>query len=143
MNAEVFLDARLMEPPDPLMQGMATLAALSAGQFFHMRHRMAPRMLYPELAAMGLTEQTLQLGPDDFHLIAWSATDSAACTAARHCCEQLRGKQEPSPDIKEWSNPISPLTSLRHLSFHCVFFWWLHSLLCYRCRFGCTVVNRY
>ncbi len=90
-----------MEPPDPLMQGMAALMALSPGQFFHMQHRMAPRMLYPELAAMGLTEQTLQLAPDDFHLIAWSPADPAACTAARHCCKQLRGKQKPGSDIKE------------------------------------------
>ena len=89
MSAEVFLDARLMEPPEPFELAMAALAALTSGQFFHMRHRMAPRMLYPELVAMGLTEKTLQLGSDEVHLVVWPPTDPAASAAAEQCCAQL------------------------------------------------------
>lgn len=72
------------------MQGMAALMALSPGQFFHMQHRMAPKMLYRELASMGLTEKTLQLADDEFHLIVWSPSDANACTAAERCYVQLQ-----------------------------------------------------
>ena len=92
MKAEVFLDARLMEPPEPLLQGVAALMALSPGQFFHMQHRMAPRMLYPELVNMGLAEKSLQLADDEFHLVVWSPSDPAACVAAEQCYLQLQSK---------------------------------------------------
>ena len=91
MSAEVFLDARLMEPPEPLEGAMAALATLAPGQFFHMQHRMAPRMLYPQLAAMGLTEKTLQLSNDEVHIVVWAAADPAAAAAAEQCCAQLSG----------------------------------------------------
>ena len=89
MSAEVFLDARLMEPPEPLEGAMAALATLTPGQFFHMQHRMAPRMLYPQLAAMGLTEKTLQLSNDEVHIVVWAAADPTAAAAAEQCCAQL------------------------------------------------------
>ncbi len=80
-----------MEPPEPLEGAMTALATLAPGQFFHMQHRMAPRMLYPELAAMGLTEKTLQLGNDEVHIVVWPPTDPAAAAAAEQCCAQLSG----------------------------------------------------
>jgi len=95
MNAEVFLDTRLMEPPEPLEKATAALATLVPGQFFHMQHRMAPRMLYPQLAAMGLTEKTLKLGDDEVHIVVWVATDPVAAAEAQQCCAKLSGDTLP------------------------------------------------
>ncbi len=78
-----------MEPPEPFERATASLTALAPGQFFHMQHRMMPRMLYPELAAMGLTEKTVRLGNDEVHIVVWSPTDPAASAAAEQCCAQL------------------------------------------------------
>ncbi|MCB1694896.1 MAG: DUF2249 domain-containing protein [Pseudomonadales bacterium] len=91
MSAEIFLDARLMEPPEPLEKAMAALATLTPGQYFHMQHRMVPRMLYPQLAAMCLTEKTLILNREDVHIIVWAPADPAAAAAAAQCCAQLGG----------------------------------------------------
>ncbi len=81
-----------MEPPEPFEQSAAALTTLSPGQYFHMLHRMAPRMLYPEIATLALNEKTLQLGDEEFHIIVWPSADPAASAAAEQCCKRLSSK---------------------------------------------------
>ena len=69
---------------------MAALATLTPGQYFHMQHRMVPRMLYPQLAAMCLTEKTLILNREDVHIIV-GAGRPGSCGSGAQCRAQLGG----------------------------------------------------
>jgi len=89
-GAEILLDARMMEPPEPFATAMNILQQLQAGQFLHMVHRRKPRLLYPELNTLGLTSHTLCHDDETYHIIVWRDEDESARNAAETCIETLK-----------------------------------------------------
>ena len=83
-NRALFLDARKMEPPEPFIRAVEILAALNPGDYLHFLHTHTPFMLFPELEALGMIEETVQNHSGLIHVFVWRENDSAAQQAARH-----------------------------------------------------------
>ena len=69
----VALDARGLEPPQPLVKILEALAALRIGTELHARTDRRPMHLYPQLEERGFTAETLE------------QTDESFLTQIRHC----------------------------------------------------------
>ena len=59
MNAEFLLDARGMEPPEPMEKAMQVLAALQSGQHLRMLLHREPYPLYAILEHRGYRHETV------------------------------------------------------------------------------------
>ena len=88
-GSEILLDARQMEPPEPFVAAMNILRQLQAGKYLHMMHRRKPRLLYPELDAMGFTSHTVLDRDETYHILVWRDEDIAASSAVDACLDIL------------------------------------------------------
>ena len=65
------LDVRDLEPPEPLQQALAALAALKPGEQLRMLHHREPFPLYAMLRERGFTHRTTQLAEDNYEVLIW------------------------------------------------------------------------
>ncbi|MDD5180512.1 MAG: DUF2249 domain-containing protein [Gallionellaceae bacterium] len=65
------LDVRDLEPPEPLQQALAALAALKPGEQLRMLHHREPFPLYAILRERGFTYRTTQLADDNYEVLIW------------------------------------------------------------------------
>ena len=65
------LDMRDLEPPEPLQQALAALAALKPGEQLRMLHHREPFPLYAILRERGFTYRTTQLVDDNYEVLIW------------------------------------------------------------------------
>jgi uncharacterized protein (DUF2249 family) len=75
---EHVVDARGLEPPEPLERVLAALRELRPGENVLMRHRREPLPLYAMLDAMGFVHRTLRDRPAEFRIWIWRSDDAAA-----------------------------------------------------------------
>lgn len=76
--AEILLDVRGLEPPEPYEQATALLSRLKSGEYVHMISPRRPRLLYPWLQQHGFKEITLERNPDLYEIRIWAAADPEA-----------------------------------------------------------------
>ena len=76
--AEVLLDARGLEPPQPLERALEESAQLAAGQRLRMIHHREPCLLYPLLAKRGFCHRTVAVTDERFELLIWRDGDAVA-----------------------------------------------------------------
>lgn len=69
MSREIMLDARRMEPPEPLFQALDTLAAMQPGEFLRLMIHREPVMLFPQLHEMKLSWEVLEHGHPDWVIL--------------------------------------------------------------------------
>ena len=81
--AEITLDVRGLEPPEPYEQATALLIRLRPGEYVRMISPRRPRLLYPWLQQHGFSEITLERNPDLFEILIWTAADDAAAAAVK------------------------------------------------------------
>ena len=81
-DAELFLDVRDLEPPEPLVRALAEIETLAAGQYSHMRHRREPCLLYANLERRGFSHLTEARKSGDFEVFIWRKDDTVAEQAA-------------------------------------------------------------
>ena len=65
------LDARYLEPPEPMQQALAALATLKAGEQLRMLLHREPFPLYATLRERGFTYRTTQLSDDKYEILIW------------------------------------------------------------------------
>lgn len=65
------MDVRDLEPPEPLQQALAALAALKPGEQLRMLHHREPFPLYAILRERGFTYRTRQLADDNYEVLIW------------------------------------------------------------------------
>lgn len=65
------LDARDLEPPEPMQQALAALAVLKPGEQLRMLHHREPFPLYAMLRERGFTYRTTQLDDDSYEVLIW------------------------------------------------------------------------
>ena len=65
------LDARDLEPPEPLEQALAAIAMLKPGELLRMLHHREPFPLYAILRERGFTHRTTQLADDNYEILIW------------------------------------------------------------------------
>ena len=65
------LDVRDLEPPEPLQQALAALAALKPGEQLRMLHHREPFPLYATLRERGFALRTTQLAEDNYEVLIW------------------------------------------------------------------------
>lgn len=81
--AELTLDVRGLEPPEPYEQATALLKRLQPGQYVRMISPRRPRLLYPWLQQHGFREITLERNPDLFEILIWAVADEVAAAAVK------------------------------------------------------------
>lgn len=81
--AELTLDVRGLEPPEPYDQATALLPRLKHGQYVRMISPRRPRLLYPWLQQHGFREITLERNPDLFEIFIWAAADDTAASVVQ------------------------------------------------------------
>lgn len=64
-TASVTIDVADLTPPQPMMKILDALALLKPGETLLVHHKRRPAYLYPKLAELGYTHQTIEHGPDD------------------------------------------------------------------------------
>lgn len=65
------LDVRDLEPPEPLEQALAALAALKPGERLRMLHHREPFPLYSMLRERGFTYRTTQMDDGSYEVLIW------------------------------------------------------------------------
>ena len=78
MAAEIVLDVRGLEPPQPLEQALEASALLAPGQRLRMIHHREPCLLYPLLEKRGFCHRTADADADRFELLIWRKDDAEA-----------------------------------------------------------------
>ncbi|MBD3824582.1 MAG: DUF2249 domain-containing protein [Epsilonproteobacteria bacterium] len=63
---EIVLDVSELEPPHPLVQGVAALKALQEGEVLLFKHRMYPCKLQAQIDALGLESEILKDEENEF-----------------------------------------------------------------------------
>ena len=81
--AEITLDVRGLEPPEPYERATELLTRLQSGQYLRMIAPRRPRLLYPWLQQRGLCEDTRQRDEDLFEIFIWAEGDSEAEAAVK------------------------------------------------------------
>ena len=76
-SSEILIDARGLEPPEPMERVMQTLALLRPGQSIRLLLHREPFPLYPLLAERGYRHAT-RMGPDGSYVILIRPVDAAA-----------------------------------------------------------------
>lgn len=76
MSDEVLIDARWLEPPEPMEKALQALAGLLPGQHLRMLLHREPYPLYAILENRGYTHDTV-MQPDGSYLIRIQAANSA------------------------------------------------------------------
>ncbi len=71
MSAEIFLDTRDLEPPEPLEQVLEALCRLGNQQRIRMLNRREPYPLYTILAREGYCHETRCVPSGDFEILIW------------------------------------------------------------------------
>lgn len=82
MAAELILDVRELEPPEPLQRVLAAVEKLQPGERIRMLHHREPCLLYPLLDQRGCNYR-LAVGNEDYYeILIWRADDAASGAAA-------------------------------------------------------------
>ncbi len=69
--AEVLLDVRDLEPPEPLERALEALTTLPRGALLRMVHRREPHLLYPVLRREGFDYSVTPTDDGDFNILIW------------------------------------------------------------------------
>ena len=75
---ELVLDARELEPPEPMRRVLALLAGLGRGECVVFRHRHAPLPLYPLLAELGFRHRERPGSDAPVEVVIWREDDEPA-----------------------------------------------------------------
>ncbi|MBI5658233.1 MAG: DUF2249 domain-containing protein [Nitrosomonadales bacterium] len=65
------LDARYLEPPEPMMRALAALGALRPGEKLRLLLHREPFPLYQTLGERGYTHRTAQLPDGCYEILIW------------------------------------------------------------------------
>lgn len=71
MPADLLLDTRDLEPPEPLEQVLEALSRLEKGQRIRMLNRREPYPLYTILTREGVCHETRCIPSGDFEILIW------------------------------------------------------------------------
>lgn len=82
MVAELLLDVRELEPPEPLRCVLAAAEQLAPGGRIRMLQRFEPFPLYGLLEQRGLSYRVEQPEIDRYEIVIWRADDPASGAAA-------------------------------------------------------------
>lgn len=83
MAREVMLDVSELEPPEPLVQGLAAVERLQRGEYLRLLHRRRPNLLYENLRQRGFSSETRAGRVVACEVFIWRDGDEAAELAAR------------------------------------------------------------
>jgi len=75
--AQVSLDVRGLEPPDPMLRVLEALARLAPGQRLEVRHDRQPIFLYPQLDERGFVHETDEPEPGLVRIVIRHGTEAA------------------------------------------------------------------
>lgn len=89
MGRECVLDARDMEPPEPLVRALKMAQSLEGGDYLRLRHRREPFLLYDNLE-QGDYEYLTCSGVDvAFEVFIWRKGDAEALAAVQQQADKL------------------------------------------------------
>lgn len=71
MTADVVLDVRDLEPPEPLERALEAICSLKDGQRIRMIHWREPHPLYAILEREGLAHRTVVTDAGNFEILIW------------------------------------------------------------------------
>ncbi len=83
MADEQVLDVSQMEAPEPLVESIRALGALSSGQWLHLYHRMKPCKLYDYMEQHGYQSITCRGSEIACEVFIWRVSDNDAANAAQ------------------------------------------------------------
>lgn len=89
MSEEILLDVSELEAPEPLVETLAALEQLQAGQYLRMLHRRTPCLLYDNLAKRGFSSETRAGHSVACEVFIWRDGDHEAESAARSIAATL------------------------------------------------------
>lgn len=83
MTTEHFIDARYMEPPEPLARSLNLVNNLQQGDYLRFRHRREPFPLYDNLTQRNFMFITCTSKNSTFEIFIWNKDDADAESAVQ------------------------------------------------------------